>query len=192
LFGTAKFTAPSNRVAKTDEKTSEAEQERLSFVQERFETSRDELQGQVDNTLKATISDYIDPKGTMSSYVKKNAVADAMRYLTSSIAADPSVGKNLNKLWKVAFDTKFSRDSLGKIKSYYLSKAKGNLKSAIVKARTEALKDAAPRQREKETDENEEETPRRQRAIPPGRPSQPKNNNGMKKGESVADFFARD
>jgi hypothetical protein len=197
VFGTAKFTAPTLRVEKKDStEQNEVEQERLSLTRERFETARDDLQSQVDNTLRATISDYIDPKGNMSSYVKKNAVADAMRILTSSIASDDSVPKNLDRLWRSAFDSKFSKDSLSKIKSFYLSKAKGNLKNAILKARAEALKDASPRDnnREKETDVEEEEDSRRKpRTINPGRPSQPKGkNSGPQKGESVTDYFMRD
>lgn len=194
VFGSSKFTAPTRRVEKDkDAEHSEAEEERLSFVKERFESARDDLQTRVDNTLKATISDYIDPKGVMSSYVKKNAVADAMKILSSSIASDSSVVKNLDKLWRSAFESKFSKDSLGKIQSYYLSKAKGNLKNAIIKARTEALKDAKPSHNREETDveEQEENSRRPARIIAPGRPSQPKKNE-MKKGESVMDFFMRD
>jgi hypothetical protein len=195
VFGSSKFTSPTLRVEKTDKSSeqSEAEAERLSFTRERFESARDDLQSKVDNTLRATISDYIDPKNNMSSYVKKNAVADAMRILSSSIASDSSVTKNLDRLWKSAFDSKFSRDSLSKIQSYYLSKAKSNLKNAILKSRAEALKDIRPSGRKEieREEENEEETPRR-RSITPGRPSQPKSKNEMKRGESVADFFARD
>jgi hypothetical protein len=192
LFSSAKFTGPTRLVDRSkDEEVNEVEQERLSYVKERFETSRDELQGQVDNTLKATISEYIDPRGTMSPYVKKNAVADAMKFLTAAIAADPTVSTNLNRLWRDAFDNKFARDKLVRIKSFYLSKAKANLKSAIVKARAEALKDSSPR---KEREEQEEETSARPRRpiTTTGRSSQPQNKNGMRKGESVADFFARD
>ena len=195
IFGSDKFTAPSNRVDHSkDAKTDEVEQERLSFVKERFETSRDDLQSQVDNTLRATISDYIDPKGNMSSYVKKNAVADAMKILTASIADDPTVGSNLKRLWQAAFDNRFGKDHLGRIKSFYLSKAKGNLKNAILKARAEALKDSPRENREKEVDDKEEETSRRPaRTISPGRPAQPKSSkNGPSKGESVTDFFMRD
>lgn len=194
VFGSSKFVAPTLRVEKTDDKTSEAESERLAFTKERFESARDDLQTRVDNTLRATISSYIDPKENMTPYVKKNAVADAMRILSSSIASDSSVVKNLDRLWRSAFDSKFSKESLGKIQSFYLSKAKGNLKNAILKARAEALKDARPRDsREKEIDEQEEETSRRPaRTITPGRPSQPKGKNDIRKGESVTDFFMRD
>ncbi|MBI3334387.1 hypothetical protein HYZ97_02785 [Candidatus Pacearchaeota archaeon] len=194
IFGTSKFTAPTLRVDRSkEEKTDEVEQERISFVRERFESARDDLQSRVDNTLRATISDYIDPRGAMSPYVKRNAVADAMKILGELISSDSSVTSNLDKLWRSAFDSKFSRDSLGRIQSFYLSKAKGNLKSAILKARAEALKDSRPEGRTKETDEEEEETtPRRRGPITPGKPSNRTGKNEMKKGESVTDFFMRD
>ena len=197
VFGSSKFTAPTLRVPKndkTDTEQSEVEQERLSFTKERFETSRDDLQSRVDNTLRATISDYIDPKGNMTSYTKKNAVADAMKILSSSIASDSSVVRNLDKLWRTAFENKFSKDSLSKIQSFYLSKAKGGLKNAILKARAEALKDVQLRssKSEKEAEVEEEDSRRPARTIAPGRPSQPKGKNAPQKGESVTDFFMRD
>lgn len=195
IFGNSKFTPPSNRVdkSKNSDEQSEAEKERISHLRERFEESRDDLQTQADNTLRATISDYIDPKGSMSSYVKKNAVADAMKILEKSLSNDSSVSKNLTKLWSAATDARYSRDSLGKIKSFYLSKAKGYLKNAILKARAEALKDSRPANRDKETDEEQEETPRQRKTIPAGKPSQSKGkNDGPRKGESTTDYFMRD
>jgi hypothetical protein len=195
VFGSAKFTAPTNRVEKRTEEQSETEKERLSFVKERFETARDDLQSRVDNTLRATITDYIDPRGNMSAYEKKNAISDAMRILSSSIAADSGVVKNLDKLWRASFDSKFSKESLGRIQSFYLSKAKGNLKNAILKARAEVLKNAQSRgKREKEDVEDQEETPRvaRKTSIGTGRPAQSQNKNAPRKGESVSDFFMRD
>lgn len=196
VFGTSKFTAPQNKVDKRESaEQSEAEQERLSFVRERFETSRDDLQSQVDNTLRATISEYIDPRGVMSGYVKKNAVADAMKYLTAAIADDSTVSKNLDRLWRSSFENKFSKDSLNKIRSYYLSKARGNLKASILKARAEALKenDRSNTRHQEDDDEKEEETSRTTRKpIIPGRPATQKGKNEIRKGESVTDFFMRD
>ena len=201
LFNSSKFVPPK---ARTDNQQSieksEIEKERATYIQERFEISRDELQSKVDNVLKATISEYIDPKNMMTSYIKKNAIADALKELHSSVGGDIGVRRNIDKLWKAAFDSKFSKDSLGKIQSFYLGRAKINLPSAIKKARAEALKDVSPAYRkvddDKEIDEKEEtntsnsgETRRR---IPtPGRPSQPKKSD-IQRGESVTDFFMRD
>lgn len=193
LFGTSEFTPAKSRVEPKSEEASEAEKERLAFVQERFESSRDELQSRSDNTLRATITDYIDPRGIMTAYIKKNAIADSLRYLGESLSSDTTFQSNLDRLWRAAFTAKFSRESLGKIQSFYLGRAKSHLPSAIKKARAEALKELAPRAKvEKEDVEIEEETPRRGK-IPTGHPAQIKTGkNQMKPGESVADFFNRD
>jgi hypothetical protein len=190
VFGSSKFVGPTLRVNKEAVKSDEAETERVSYLRERFETAVSDLQGQADNTLRATISEYIDPKGSMSSYVKKNAVNDAMDYLRTSLASNENVTRNLDKLWRQVVENKFSKESLGRVKSYYLSANKPNLKAAILKAREEALKDTSPSSRREE--EIEEETPSRRRNIPTGKPSQPRGRNEMRKGESVQEFFARD
>lgn len=194
LYGTSKFTPHENRV-KEDSNTekNEAEKERLDFIQERFETSRDDLQTRVDNTLRATINEYIDPRGSMNGYMKKNAINDALKMVHEAIGNDRSSTSTLNKLWRAAFDAKFSKDSLQRIQSFYLGKAKPVLSPAIKKARAEALKDLAPRARKTNDDEEKEETPRTRR-IATGRPSSQtkEDKGGMRKGESVADFFARD
>ena len=195
VFGTAKFTAPILRVDKKEiTEQSAADKDRLEFTKERYEIHSNDIDTRVDNTLRATINDYIDPKGNMSAYEKKNAVADAMKILISSMISDESFIKNRERLWRDSFDKKFTKESLGKIQSYYLSKAKPNIKNAILKARAEVLKNTTPRaQREKEVDEDVEETPRRPaRTISPGRPSTPKSKSGPAKGESVTDFFMKD
>lgn len=195
LFNTNEFTPHQNRTTKSDDNPEkrEVEEERLNFVRERFETSRDEMQGRVDNKLRATISEYIDPSGRMSSYVKKNAVSDAMKHLRSSLANDTGLVKSLDQLWRTAFDTKFSRESLSHIESFYLGRAKRSLKNAIIKARSEALKDSSPREKKNDDKDDEVETPRRRGTIQTGRPSQPKaSRNEMKKGETVAEFLSRD
>lgn len=195
LFGSSKWTPPKVRSAeKPEDKESEAEKERLAYVQERFESSSQELQTKVDNTLKATISEYIDPKGVMTPYMKRNAVNDALKSVKGFLDSDTSFRRSLDKTWRAAFDAKFSKDSLDRIRALYLSRARQGLSKAIKDSRAEALKDYTPAPREKkEEDEIEEKTPAKQeRRLAPGRPSQLKGKNEMKKGESVAEFFARD
>src|SRR3990167_11013141 len=191
LFGSDEYTEPKTRtdLKKSDEQ-SEVEKERLSFVQERFESSRDEIQSKVDNILKSTIAEYIDPKGVMSSYVKKNAIADALNDVHKVIGDDDSVRKSLDRFWRVAFDSKFSKDSLAKIQSFYLGRAKMNLPNSIKRAIAEALKDFQLHRPEKD-DEKEEETPIKKGLVDAGRPSQQRKQK-MEKGETVAEFFARD
>lgn len=197
MFGTSTYTPPKVRGTKQDstEKSPE-EKERLEYVQERFDTSRNDLQGKVDNILKNTIGDYIDPKKAMTDYVRKTAVRDALESVGKTIQADSSFMKILDRLWRGAFDARFSQDSLKKIQSAYLGKAKTLLPNAIRKARAEALKDLPylpAKQEEEEQDEKEDNSTPNKGNLPAGRPAQHRQKaNEMKRGESVADFFARD
>lgn len=192
LFGTSEFTPSKNRVSNDKPENDKLEQERLSYIKERFETSRDDLQGRVDNTLRATIAEYIDPKGAMSSYVKGKAVTDALNAIHDLVGKDSGTRSTLDKLWRAATDEKFSQDALRKIQSFYLGRCKPNLKNVILKIRAEALKDLAPKRAKENDDEEVEREPRRGKPIDTGKPPDQKNRGGMKKGESVADFFARD
>ena len=126
----------------------------------------------------------------MSSYVKKNAIADALNDVHKVIGDDDSVRKSLDRFWRVVFDSKFSKDSLAKIQSFYLGRAKMNLPNSIKRARAEALKDFQLHRPEKD-DEKEEETPIKKGLVDAGRPSQQRKQK-MEKGETVAEFFARD
>ena len=70
----------------------------------------------------------------------------------------------LDRLWEKAFEEDFSRDSLDRIKSAYLSKAKTLLPSVIKKARNDALRGLGKRVK----DESEEETSKKG-PLPVGR-----------------------
>jgi hypothetical protein len=60
----------------------------------------------------------------------------------------------LDRLWEKAFEKNFDKESVDRIKSAYLSKAKTLLPSVIKKARNDALKGLGKRVKEEE-----EETP---------------------------------
>lgn len=193
LFGTSTYSPPQQRVAKADEKDEELEQERTQYVRERFEDSRNELQTKVDNTLRATINDYIDRDSQMTGYVKKNAVRDALTMLHTAIGNDPAFRKNLDRLWESAFSSRFDRNSLDRIRSTYLGKAKNMLPAIIKKARAEALKDQTPSSRKERDEEKDEETTRKREPISSGRPRQQSGGKlKMERGESVLDFLSRD
>jgi len=191
LFGSSSYTPPKSRVEpKANEEEEKLNKERSDFTRQRYESSRDELQTRVDNTLRATITEYIDRNNEMSPYVKRNAITDAMKLLHGTIGADNSFRKNLDKLWEAAFNENFNQNALGRIKSAYLGRAKSTLKAVIAKARAEALKDNVPSRKEQE--EDEDERPSKKGPIIAGRPRQSSGKNERKPGESVSEFFARD
>lgn len=197
LFGNSKYEPikPRTTVEKNAEKD-EIEQERLALARERFDTARNDLQGRADNILRNTISEYIDPRSVMTSYIKKHAVNEAMNNLSNSLAEDESLKKNLDKLWRAAHDVKYTKESLDRIQSAYLGRAKALAPAAIKKARAEALRDVDTRGKKEPTrdkDEDEEETTPRKRTPAIGRPSsQRRSTNEMEPGESVLDFLSRD
>ena len=198
LFGTTEFEEPKVRAQK-DEKTDELEQERMQFVKERFETVRDDLQGKVDKILRATIADYIDPKGEMSSYEKRNAIRDCLLDVHRSVREDTGFVKSLDRLWDAVFSTRFSNDSQSRVQKAYLGKSRSVLKAAIKRARAEALKDTTRRERvvkdddDNDRNERERETSSRRRTPETGRPHQERGNKMQRKpGESVLEFLSRD
>ena len=139
IFGSEEITNPTKLVSE-DKEDEGIKKEREEFEQEKFNTASDSLKTRVNNTIKSTIDANIDPKDSMSSYVKKNAIRDALEQVESALNKDSSFKKIMNNLWKSAKEAKYSSSSLDRIKAAHLSKAKILLPSIIRNARNEALK----------------------------------------------------
>jgi uncharacterized Fe-S cluster-containing radical SAM superfamily protein len=142
VFGSSIFTKPSNlskegETKKDDDKVSERERQ---FTQRQFESAKDDLNTRVNNIIRATIDGHIDPKESMTNYVRKNASREALETLSDLIDKDSRFKTLADRLWEKAFQSDFSKESLDKIRSAYLAKSKTLLPSVIKKARNEALK----------------------------------------------------
>lgn len=158
VFGTSEFTKPENLSGDTDDEAkNELQQERAQFIKEAFETKRDDLNHKISNVLKSTVDSHIDPRQSMTDYVRKNAVRDALDSLETLMHQDPKFQPTIDKLWERAFKERFSKNSMDGIRSFYLSKAKTLLPSVIQKARNDALKGLGKRMK----DDEEEETDRK-------------------------------
>lgn len=192
IFGTSKFSNPKNlsndSTDETNKERTEIQHERAQFIKETFETKRDDLNAKITGALKSTIDNHIDPKQSMTDYVKKNAVRDALDNLDVLIQRDTNFVKTLDKLWEKAFKDKFSETSIRNIRSAYLSKAKTLLAPVIQKARNDALKGLGKRK----TEDNEEETDRRG-PVSPSRASTTKTKKDeIPKDMSNKDFIMQD
>jgi hypothetical protein len=146
IFGTTQFTHPQklskDEVADEATKGKEAEIERREreFAERQYNTAVDDIGTKVDNILKSSVDKVIDPNGSMSEYVKRNAVGDVLSGLEDLISKDTRFRSIYDKLWERAFENNFDKESMDRIKSAYLSKAKTLLPLLIKKARNEALK----------------------------------------------------
>jgi len=143
MFGTSEFIPATNLSKVDDGKESESDKlqaERESFLQEKFDNAKDNLNTRVQNVLKSTVDQNIDPKDSMTPYVKKNATREALESLESLLDKDARFQTIINRLWEKAFDSDFSKSSLDSIRSNYLAKARTLLPSVIKKSQNEALK----------------------------------------------------
>jgi len=199
VFGTSDYNPPVNlsgngRDPKYDEQENRIKQQQEQFTKQRFETTRDDLSNRVETTLKSTIEAYIDPKESMSSYVRKTAGRDAMENLQSLLDGDSRLRTILDKMWQKAFEDNFSKTSIDRIKSAYLSKAKTLLPAVIKKARTEALKGSGRRVvEEEETDiETNDETERPTRRANRTSPSSSGGKKQIPQNMSTLDYFNQD
>jgi hypothetical protein len=141
VFGKNEFEAPKEFGPKPDKKGDDTvDNERLALHQERFESALEDLSTTSSNIIKSTIAKHIDPKDSMTDYVKRTAVRDAMDDVEAAIQGDTRFKAVLDKLWEKAAKNRFNRESLNDIKRAHLNKAKTLLPSIISKRRSEALK----------------------------------------------------
>ena len=159
IFGTKQFHPP-QRLSKTSPKGEEenkADEREAKFNQRQFETAKDDISTKANNVLKATIDKNIDPNDSMTDYVKRNASREVFETLEDTIAGDTRFRAVLDKLWERAFNDDFSTESMGKIKSAYLSKASTLLPSIIKKSRNEALRGLGKRVRDDNDTDNKKD-----------------------------------
>lgn len=197
VFGTSEFKPPTNLAKhepEVDNKEREIEEREQQFVRQQFESSREDLNTRINNTLRNTIDANIDPKKSMTDYVRKNASREALEMLETVLSRDARFIALKDKLWEAAFQDNFSKEATDRIKSAYLSRAKTLLPTVIKKARIDALKGLGKR-----VSEEEESTPNKS-PITPGRPrSQEGNKSGkvtsakdIPKGMRTIDFLMQD
>jgi hypothetical protein len=196
VFGTSEFQAPtqlSQPESKDDTgKNNELQEREQRFVTQQFQTARTDLNTRINNTLRNTIDANIDPKKSMSDYVRKNASREAMEMLEYVISNDTRFVALKDKLWEVAFRDNFSKTSVERIKSAYLSRAKTLLPTVIKKARIDALKGLGRRVDEEETPNKSPVTGVRPRSTEGSKGGKITKPSEIPKGMRSIDFLMQD
>ena len=140
MFGKKEF-EPHKRLSESRNTESERlSEEKRNWNNQRFETSRKEALDKVRNRIQSVVDTNIDKKNSMTPYIKKNAVKDAMTILDTAMSQDRSFQRTVDSLLKDARKANLSAESMQKVVSAYLSKAKSLLPGVIQKAKNEALK----------------------------------------------------
>lgn len=192
VFGTSEFRPPTQLARQTpqeDEKGKELQQREQRFVAQQFESTRDDLNTRINNTLRNTIDANIDPKKSMTDYVRKNASREAIEMLESLLSKDARFIALKDKLWESAFSENFTKTSVDRIKSAYLSRAKTLLPTVIKKARIDALKGLGKRVSEDETPDKSPITPGRPRSQESNKSGKITNPKDIPAGMRTIDFL---
>jgi hypothetical protein len=202
VFGSQQFTPPTTLSRQVDPREQSRQQQIQYEDQQRFmgqfESVKDDLQTRADNVLKSTIDQHIDPKKSMTDYVRGHATTEALSTLENLISKDRQFRGLLDRLWEKAFQTGFNKESTDRIKSAYLSKAKTLLPSVIKKARNDALKGLGRRAAEADDSEGIEIQPATKRGpVTPGRSTPPSGGKIRKasdipRGMSTLDVLMKD
>jgi hypothetical protein len=151
LFGSSKFEHPKklaiDKKPEDNSKEVELQNRERAFVRREFEKASNELGSRVDSAFKSAIEAHIDPKDSMTDYVKRTAVREASEQLEKLISKDARFKVIVDKLWERALKDNFSKESTDKIRSAFISKGKTLLPAIITKVRNEALKGMGKRVR---------------------------------------------
>lgn len=190
MNGTVEFKPRGRLTAEESENedSKKLQSEREAFIQEKFETKRDELNSSVSRLIKSTIERNIDPKEEMSNYVRNAAIREALELTEQLIDGDDSYQKIKDRLWEQAFEDNLSSKTIDRIKSAHLSKAKAILRDVIKKARNNALK--GPGQREEKAPRKGTLAVGRSSTREPG--TKPTNAKEIPKGMKTLDYLMQD
>lgn len=191
VFGSNKFTAPTKLSTDKpkDDNKDKLDTERQQFAQQKFDDAVDTLNTRVNNSIKSTIEEYIDPKKSMTDFVRKHAINDAVKEISDLLNNDTRFKTLVDKLWDKAAKNNYSKSLLDDIRNAHMSRAKTVLLSVIKTARNNALKGMGKRVSE---DNDDKKGPITRRSTTSSNNDSGKDkNNGPKKGESNLDFMMR-
>jgi hypothetical protein len=199
IFGSQNFTPPTTLSRQQDPQQQSREQQIQREDQQRFytqfESVKDDLQTKADNVLKSTIDQHIDPRQSMTDYVRGHATKEALSTLDDLMSKDKHFRGLLDRLWEKAFEQRFSKESTDRIKSAYLSKAKTLLPSVIKRARNDALRGLGRRSSD-DIEESVSEKPTRKGPAMNGKSTPPSSGKIRKasdipKGMSTLEFLSK-
>lgn len=195
IFGSSKPVSVNKFSKEVDPKvTEEADKlksERDNYFQERLDNTVGTLSDKVNNRIKSTIAQNIDPKETMSPYVRKTAIKDAMELLDRQIGQDSRYQSIKNGLWKKVIETNFSRQAVDAVESAHISKVRTLLRDVISKTRNEALK-GSDSKRSISADSSDSFSKSKKEPLPVGKSAGQSKSGGVPRGMKTLDFLNQD
>lgn len=124
VFETEDGSIPSERRESNNDEPSEAEKELRKVIVQKVTDFKEELQEVTENYLENSVKSTIDPRKEIPSILRDALVGKILSDLKEQLGKDTEHYNMMNRLWKDAKRTNFSRQSLSQLKNAYLAGAK--------------------------------------------------------------------
>lgn len=162
IYGNTEFVPPSKygkaKSIEPDGEAAKLTKEREDFNKEKLTSHVESLDSKVTNTLRNTIDANIDPKDSMTPYVKKNAIKEVADILDKAMRSDKVYQRIKDRLWDKARENGYKQEYLDNIKKAHLSTAKTLLPGIIKKVRGEALSSNSSKKDDNDDGKNRDRT----------------------------------
>lgn len=163
LFGTnkiapyqSKFRTGNNgqNSDKPNDKETELTKREENFLQQKLTSAVTEVSDKVENLIKRSVENHIDPRGQMTDYVKNNCIKDIISELDKELGNDKRFKQVLDNLWLDSGKNDFNDVTKKRVRDALLSKAQTILPGIVKRVKAEALKGSAARNKvDREDDE---------------------------------------
>jgi len=193
-FGSSKYKPPTKLAKETseaDKRQDSISEREKGLIKQSFDNAASDVATRVNNLFQRNIEANIDPKQSMTDYVRKKATSDALDKVQDLISKDARFKTLVDKLWQQAAKENFSKVSTDKIKKAFIAKGNSLLAPVVKSARNEALRGMGKRvsDKDKDTDlveKTQEKEPERRRSS-----TKPKANE-IPKGMSSLDYLSQE
>lgn len=183
----------SQKEEKEDPERKKLDEDKNNFERTKFESAYSDVSSRVESMIKRAVTDNVDIKNSLPSYVKGKLVDDVMSTLDKHLDSDERFKGLLKNLWKDSNKESYNSKSKDRIVKAIKLKVETVLLPIIRAKRQEAIKGLGIRVKR-------EEKPEKSERLNTGGRSEEKLTNSnkrssaleMKPGESARDFLLRD
>lgn len=171
------------------------EREKKEFEDNKYKAAFTEVSESMDKLLRSSITNKIDEKNLLPSYVKGKLVDDVLNELQRQVGQDSRFRNVLTKHWENAKKNGYKSSDIENIKTAIKRYVAPVLPQIMKRLRAEAMKGLSTRKKAEDIEEDDEPRTERANGQPRKKSTYSKRESNRREpnpGESVADFLARD
>lgn len=142
LYGNRNVTGPKARQAeeREDPQAEALKKEKFDFEKKKLDAAVESVVSRTNSIIRTAVEKYIDPKGYMGDYVKRQAIKDVIDAVDKEIGGDERFRMDLDRLWRNAESKNYSDASKELIRKAIIKKAQSILPNHIKKIRADVSK----------------------------------------------------